>query len=331
MGWAAGDRPWRVDDPVVRAAVLHEYGGVPAIEEFPDAVPGADGGATVVEVLAAGLNPVDIRIASGSFYGGVSPLPTVVGREGAGRTLDGAELVYFDAPHHPYGALAERTLVSTDSMIALPEGTDPAVATCFGVAGLAAWLALESRAQLRAGETVLVLGASGVVGAIAVQAARLLGAGRVVAAARGRAGLDRAIARGADAAVQIGAVEDLAAAFREACGGGPDVVIDPLWGEPAAAAVEACNPEARLIQVGQSAGSHSSLASAAVRGKSLSILGHTNLRVPLEVKRAAYLRMVEHAAAGRLTVDIERIPLERVAEAWERQRGSPGRKLVIVP
>jgi len=253
-----------------------------------------------------------------------------VGREGVGRAPDGA-LAYFDGPVAPYGAFAERALVSSESLIPLPEDVDPALATCFGIAGLAGWLALEWRAQLREGETVLVLGASGVVGGIAVQAARLLGAGRVVAAARDAGGLERARARGADAVVQLGGAENLAEAMREACDGGPDVVIDPLWGEPAAAAVEACRPEARLIQVGQSAGSHSSLSSAAIRGKALAILGHTNGRVPREVRRAAYTRMIEDAVAGRLTVDLETVPLDKVAEAWERQRRSPGRKLVIVP
>jgi NADPH2:quinone reductase len=314
----------------VRAAILREYGRTPELGEFPDPDSVREAGQTVVEVLAAGLNPVDITIASGHFYGGTLPLPSVVGREGLGRTADG-EVAYFDGVVPPYGAFAARVPVYADALIPLPEGIDPALATCFGIAGIAAWTALEWRARLRAGETVLVLGASGVVGGIAVQAARLLGAGRVVAAARDAAGLDRALARGADAGVRLG-VGGVVDALREACGGsGPDVVIDPLWGEPAAAAVEACAPEARLIQIGQSAGSHSTLSSFAVRGKSLAILGHANIRVPREVKRAAYLRMVEHASEGRLTIEIERVPLDRVAEAWERQRRSPGLKLVIVP
>jgi NADPH2:quinone reductase len=312
----------------MRAAILYEYGQVPKVGDFPNPEPAE--GQTVVEVLAAGLNPVDISIASGGFHSGTPPLPYVAGREGVGRAEDGT-VAYFHGPVTPYGSFAERTLVPSESLIPLPVEIDPAHATCFGIAGLAAWLSLTWRGQVREGETVLVLGASGVVGGIAVQAARLLGAARVVAAARDADGLERARARGADAVVQLGAGADLVEALREACAGGPNLVIDPLWGEPAAAAVEACRPEARLVQVGQSAGSHSSISSAAVRGKALSILGHTNFRVPAEVQRAAYTQMVEHAEAGRLTVDIERIPLDRIAEAWERQRGSPRRKLVIVP
>jgi NADPH2:quinone reductase len=312
----------------MRAAILREYGKPPEPGEFED--PQAADGQAVVDVEAAGLNPVDLRMASGTFYGGSPPLPSVVGREGVGRMPDGT-LVYFDGPVAPYGSFAERALVDERTAIPLPAEIDPALATAFGVAGLAAWLALEWRAQLREGETVLVLGASGVVGLVAVQAARLLGAGRVVGAARSAEGLERARERGADEVVQIGAVDDLAQAFREACGEGADVVIDPVWGEPAAAAVQACRTNGRLVQIGESAGSHSSIASAAVRGKLLAILGHTNFLAPAKVKRDAYRRMVEHAAAGELAVDLERVPLDEVADAWRRQQTSPHHKLVIVP
>jgi NADPH2:quinone reductase len=307
----------------MRAAVVHAYGEAPRVDELADPEPDPSAGREVVSLVAGGLNPVDISIASGSFAGASVPLPYIAGREGVGRAADGS-LVYFEGAVFPAGAFAERALVDTASLIPLPDGIDPALAVCFGIAGVAAWVPLETRAGLRSGETVLVLGAGGVVGSIAVQAARVLGAGRVVAASRDAAGLERARAHGADAIVQIGAVDDLALALREACGGGADVVVDPLWGEPAAAAAAASKPNARLVQIGQSAGSHSSIASADVRHKQLAILGHANARVPPESKRSAYLRMIEHAMAGRLTVSLERVPLERVGEAWERQRGLAG-------
>lgn len=313
----------------MRAAILHEHGKPPEPGDFEDPAPAE--GQVVVDVEAAGLNPVDLSIASGSYFAGAPPLPSVVGREGVGRTDDGT-LVYFDRPAVPYGSFAERASVDRSSLIPLPVELDPALATCFGIAGLAAWLALEWRARVTDGETVLVLGASGVVGQIAVQAARLLGAGRVVAAARDRDLLAAARERGADATVEIGAVDDLAGALREACGGdGPNVVVDPLWGEPAAAAIEACAPRARLVQLGQSAGAEASLRSAAIRGKLLAILGHVNWAAPDDVKRPAYERMVEHAAAGRIEVDVERVPLEEVAGAWRRQQQSPHHKIAILP
>src|SRR3954469_8955859 len=310
----------------MRAAILRWYGAPPDVGDFDE--PQATDGQEVVEIVAGGLNPVDIRMASGHFYGGTPPLPSVAGREGIGRRADGS-LVYFDQPVSPCGSFAERAPIVSESAIPLGADVDPALAVAFGIAGLAAWLSLEWRARLREGETVLVLGASGVVGQIAVQGARLLGAGRVVGASR--SDLDRVKEQGADAVVDAGAGGDLAEALREACGGGGDVVIDPVWGEPAAAALEACNPDARLVQIGESAGSHASIPSATVRGRLLSILGHTNFRAPEDVKRDAYRRMVAHAAAGELAVDVERVAIDGVADAWERQQRSPHHKLVIVP
>src|SRR3954468_21020104 len=314
----------------MRAAILRWYGAPPDVGDFDE--PQATDGQEVVEIVAGGLNPVDIRMASGHFYGGTPPLPSVAGREGIGRRADGS-LVYFDQPVSPCGSFAERAPIVSESAIPLGADIDPALAVACGIAGLAAWLALEWRAQLREGETVLVLGASGVVGAVAVQAARLLGAGRVVAAARSPEGLDRARVLGADAVVSLEAAsEDLPDVLREASGGdGYDVVVDPVWGDPAIAALEACRPLARLIQLGESANPYVTLASATVRGRCLEIRGHTNFLAPPEVKSAAYGRMISHAAAGELTVDVERVPLDQAADAWVRQQRSPRHKLVIVP
>jgi NADPH:quinone reductase len=180
---------------------------------------------------------------------------------------------------------------------------------------------------------VLVLGASGPVGLVAVQAARLLGAGRVVAAARSREGLERAHELGADATVALdaGAPEDVASAIRDAAGGPVDVTVDPLWGEPVVAAIHAAAERGRVVQIGQSAGPEATLPSGAVRGKMLSILGHTTLEAPREVVDRAYLRLVEHAAAGPLVMDHEVLPLDRAADAWRRQEELPRRKLVLRP
>ncbi len=326
---ASGPPVREYDVRAMRAAILREYGQTPQVGDFP--APAAGDGQLLVRVLAAGLNPVDLGIASGKFYGGVPPLPCVVGREGVGETGDG-RVVYFDGPVAPYGSFAEQALIAASSACELPEGTDPGLATCFGIAGLAAWLALEYRAHVQPGETVLVLGASGVVGQIAVQGAKLMGAGRVVAAARNAQALAHTLELGADATVAIGEVADLPAALRDACGGeGANVVIDPVWGEPAAAAIQACAPEGRVVQLGAAAGATSEIPSAAIRGRGLQIFGHSNFRVPDDVKHAAFRTMVAHAAAGRLTVQLERVPLDDVASAWERQRSSPRHKLVIVP
>jgi NADPH2:quinone reductase len=316
----------------MHAAVVREY-GTPRYDEFEDPVAGD--GQAVVEVAVAGLNPVDVSRAAGTFYAGKPPLPFVAGSEGVGTLAGEGRRVYFDAPIHPFGSMAERSLVRAADPLDVPDELDDALAVAVGIAGLAAWLPLSWRAQLQQGETVLVLGATGVVGQIAVQAARLLGAGRVVAAGRDDAALRRVAELGADATVQLdapGVADNLANAFVQAAEGTLDVVLDPLWGDPAVAALDALGVGGRLIQIGQSAGATASVPSAFVRGKIAEIRGHTTALAPPDVRREAYLTLSEHAAAGRIQVDVERIPLRDVEAAWERQRkGTSGTKLVLVP
>ncbi len=310
----------------MRAAVVHEL-GVPRAGDFAE--PQAGEGQAVVEVLAAGLNPVDVAICSGRFYAGAPPVPFVAGREGVGL-LDGRR-VYFDAPVLPYGSMAERTLIESQAAYDVPDGVDDGVAVALGISGLAAWLALTWRASLKAGEHVLVLAASGVLGQIAVQAARSLGAARVVAAARSREGLARCEELGADAAVELDDSEDLGAKLAQAADGRIDVVVDPLFGKPFAAAVDAASFGARIVQLGAGAGAESTVSSAPIRGKMLAIMGHTNFAAPPEVKRAAYASLSALAASGELKVQSESIELELVQQAWERLQAGSHRKIVLVP
>ena len=156
----------------------------------------------------------------------------------------------------------------------------------------------------------------------------------MVAAGRNPRGLERASELGADATVRLDEEGDLAERLRSAAGegGGFDVIVDPLWGEPGVAAMEACNRFARHVALGQSAGMHASVSVATVRNTPLTIVGHTNYAIPFEDQQAAYVEMCEHAAAGRLEADVDATPLADVATAWERLRaGSPGKKLVVVP
>jgi NADPH:quinone reductase-like Zn-dependent oxidoreductase len=311
----------------VRAAVLREY-GLPGFGEFDE--PRAGEGQAVVEVAAAGLNPVDVVTATGKFYEGAPPLPSVPGKEGVGM-LDGRR-VYFSPAIQPFGSMAERALIEPENAFDLPEDVDEGLGVALGIAGLAGWLPLSCRAKLEPGEHVLVLGASGAVGQVALQAARLLGAGRLVAGARSAEGLERARALGADEVVSLDQDPDsLEAAIREAADDRLDVVVDPLWGEPAVAAMKAASKWARIVQLGQSAGAEATVASATVRGTPLTIMGHSNFAVPLEVRAEAYATMAAHAAAGELRIDVEKIPLEEVEQAFERQKESPNHKLVLVP
>ena len=312
----------------MRAAVIERFGAPPVVREREE--PKADA-ANVIEVTAAPLNPVDLSIATGKFYAGTPPLPYVPGGEGIGHPRSGvpAERVYFRAAP-PNGALAERA-VTNGQTVPLPEQVSDGVAAALGTPGIAAYLAITRRAQLQPGETVLVLGASGVLGSIAVQVARLLGAGRVIAAARDDRGLARAKELGADETVDLKQAGGLTERIREASRGQLQVVIDPIWGAPAVAALEAMSPLGRFVQLGQSAGPEATVKSAPLRGRYLSILGFTSFLVPWEEQVVAYRRLVDDAAAGNIKVDVELMPLEAVADAWNRQAMSPHRKLVLSP
>lgn len=327
----------------MRAAIVTELGSPPTHGDHP--VPTRSSGQTLIEVLAAPLNPVDIAVGSGRFFAGSPDPPYVPCVEAVGRVLESdafeeGTLVYAGMEGMGLGrdgGGAERALVADAGSVELPQGTDAAVAGALGVAGLAAWLPLAWRAPVREGETVLILGATGTLGLIAVQAAKLLGAGRVVAAGRRPDGLARAAEHGADATVQIDtfgtdAPQTLSEALAKACGGeGPSLVIDPLWGEPFAAALGAAAPGARFVQLGQSAGAEAVVASGLVRGKAVDILGFTNFKVPRDVLHDALLTLVGHASAGRITFDLERVPLVDVTDAWQRQAHGVDTKLVLVP
>src|SRR4051794_17023221 len=312
----------------MRAAVLHEHAEPPRAADFDE--PEEGDGHVVAEVTAAGLNHLDLLKASGEFYMGPPPLPSVVGSDGVARLADGRR-VSFDATEPPHGAMAERTLVKEENLLEVAEGVDDDVAAALGNSGLAAWTALEWRAKLTAGETVLVLGATGAMGNVAVQAAKLLGAGCVVAAARAGERLDRMTGRGADALVDLDAGGDLAAALKEATGDGADVIVDPLWGEPAIAAMGAAKLGARHLQIGHMASPTAEVPALTLRSAVLDLLGFVVFRVPVEVRRDAYRRLTEYAARGDIQVDLERVPLDEVEDAWRRQRGGPDAKLIVVP
>ena len=312
----------------MKAALIRQVGGIPE----PAEVDAPDG--EVVEVLAAPINPIDLAVSRGVLATGHPELPYVPGCEVVGDTADGRTMWVFGGAlgRTRSGGIAQRAAIGDAMAIEVPEGADPAVAAGLGIAGLAGWLPLAWRAPLEGGENVLVLGATGSVGLVAVQTAKLLGAARVVAVGRSPEGLDRALSVGADATVRLDETDDLVAAFKEAFGGeGPSYVFDPLWGAPVAAAVEAAVPWATIVNLGQSAGATSELASAAVRFKSLSILGHTNFAASRDVLVEHYARLVGHVIAGDIRFDVERVPLEDVADAWRRQVEGAGTKLVVIP
>ena len=308
--------------------MIRKVGGLPEVGTVAEPV------GETIEVLAAPINPIDLSVSRGVLASGHPELPYVPGCEAVGRSADGTMVWLFGGSlgRTSDGALAERAAVGGARLVTVPQGATAALAAGFGIAGLAGWLPFAWRAPLIGGEDVLVLGATGSVGLVAVQTAKLLGAARVAAAGRREAGLQRAVDLGADAALQLDEAGDLVTAFRELFGGdGPSYVFDALWGEPGAAAVVSSAPEATIVNLGQSAGGTAALSSEAVRFKSLTILGMSVYGVPSDVLEEQYRRLVEHAMAGDIRLDIEQVPLDSVADAWLRQAEGAGAKLVVVP
>lgn len=319
----------------MRAARIPELGELPRIEEM-DAPKRADG-QLLAAPTAVPLNPVDIATGTGRFYGGSPPTPYTPGSEGVARVVEGDGIaadtrVYVAGDglgRSRDGTLAERAVLTQEATIPLPDEVSDELAGACGTAGLAGWLPVVWRAQVGPGDRVLVLGATGIVGLAAVQAARIRGATGIVAAGRRPEGLAHAEQCGAHRCLSL-EESNLASTFREATGGeGPTVVIDPLWGKPLVAALESAAKGARIVQIGQSAGAIAEIPSALVRGKQLEIHGYSNFEVPEAVRREAYLELVGHAATGEVSFPIETYPFERVAEAWERQAAGPGAKIVI--
>jgi NADPH2:quinone reductase len=286
---------------------MHELGGVPRVDDVD-----APEGSNVVAVAAAGLNPVDVAIGSGRFYGGSPDTPYVIGSEAVGKAPDGRR-VWF----RTNGAVAEQAVASPDQTFEIPEGVDDATALACGVAGVTGWLAVTWRAQVTADDTVLVLGASGTVGSAAVQGAKLLGAKRVVGAARRTENVPDA----ADEVVELSGSYELPEAT---------VVIDVLWGEPAERALENAAHGVRFVQLGQSAGPSASLQSGWIRGRMMNVLGLSLFSTPPDVIAEGYRELCEHARNGRVGCEVETFALDDVAEAWQRQAsGSPGSKIVV--
>lgn len=320
----------------MKAAVLHELGKAPRFEEFVEPKAGKD--EVVVRVRAASLKAVDRQLASGSHYASPRDLPVICGTDGVGDLEDGAR-VFFGGPRRPYGAMAERTVVPRAFCFPVPSSIDDDTAAALPNPGVSAWLSLSHRARVAPGETVLILGATGVTGQLAVQMAKLLGARRVIGAGRNERALTRLRELGADATIHLEeANESLKNAFaREAGDAGFDVVIDYLWGRPTEALLAAITRaefaavtrETRLVQVGESAGPAISLPAAVLRSTALTISGTAGIP-PREVLVDAMQQVMERAAQGKLRIETERVALADIETVWQRQEQS-GRRIVVAP
>jgi len=320
----------------MKAAVINGFGEVPQYLDFPDPVATSKG--TLVQVKASVLENFDKGTASGKHYSSQKMyphFPAVVGTDGVGLTEDG-RMVGFRAIDPPYGAFAEKVVAG--HIIPVPDGIDAAKATAIPPSALTSLLPLKYSAKLQPGETVLINGATGVSGRIAIQVAKMLGAGKIVGTGRNPGSLKFIKELGADEVISLDQPdEQLANAFRAAEGpNGYDVVVDFLWGHPAEVLIKTFIPteagfakrNIRYIEIGGKAGFDITLPAAALRTSGLQLMGIG--KISNEVLMEELANIWNWIKEDKLYMDIERVPLANIAEAWQRE-DLAGKRLVIVP
>ena len=314
----------------MQAAVVNVLSQPPRYQSFPE--PAAGDGEGIIHVRAAGLHPIVKALASGSHYAGKGEVPAVPGIDGVG-TLDDGTRVYFTFARRPWGSMCERTVAPRAKCLSLPDGIDDLQAAAIVNPGMSAWLSLKERAGLSRGETVLILGATGVAGQLAIQAARHLGARRVIAAGRN---VEALAGTNVDAIVKLDQPDDAVRdAFAAEAATGIDVVHDYLWGRPTELLLEALSKgfsanatrATRLVEVGESAGRTINLPGATLRSLDLKLLGSGFGSVPLQKVFDAIPTLFSLAASGTFKVSVEPVPLKDVEAAWTR--AEKGRRIVF--
>ena len=326
-----------VPDRVV-AAIIDRPGAPPHLGMV--GLPALTAGHSLLRVLAAPLNPLDLLIASGNFHSARHQQPYVPGSECVGVVVQSQRHppgtpVYAQCqagPDRP-GSLATHLVVPDDEMLALPHGLDAVAAAAVGNSGVAAYMPLIETAGLQAGETVLILGATGAVGQLAVQIARSHGAAKVVGVGRDQSALGRLLRMGADAIVALQPDEsenDLAARLCEAAGP-VDVLLDGLFGVPLQAALQCCGPLGRVVNIGNPSGPTVVLSAGLLRSKQLTLSGFAGIHMSMTAKQKALRWLWRQITAAAIEVDVRTSALRDIAAAWSVQQSSPHAKCVVVP
>jgi NADPH:quinone reductase-like Zn-dependent oxidoreductase len=318
----------------MNAAVVHSYDQPPRYETFADPVPTID--EVLIDVSAAGLHPIVKSLAKGAHYGSTGQLPSIPGVDGVGRTPDGTR-VLFGSSRPPYGTFAERSITRRAMCTPLPANLDDAVVAAMINPAMSSWAALEHRAHFVNGESILILGATGCAGHLAVQVARRLGAKRVVAVGRNPQALEETKSLGADAVISLNQDrETLIAAFRAEINNGIDVVLDYLWGPPAEALLAAvvqkgldhASGHLRYVQIGNSAGPTISLHAATLRSSGLELIGSGFGSVSMEKIFESLRSILREAAKSPLRIKLITAPLRDVEKLWNTPEGA---RLVFQP
>lgn len=313
----------------MRAAVVTAFDTPPQVDERPDPV-ARDGDELVVDLVAAGLHPRVRSQADGSHYTSTGALPLVPGIDGVGRDADGA-LRYFVLDEEADGSFSERVLIDARRSVVLPPDVDPFVIAAAMNPAMSSWIALRRRIAFPPGQRVLVLGATGNAGRLAVPIASRLGAGEVVAVARDAGKLSELPALGASttAALDDPALGTIVADV--------DVVLDYLWGEPAARVMTALVRERAdrsrpvdWVQIGAVTSATAPIPSAALRASQLRIVGSGQGSVGTRDIVAELPALAEVLTAGGLPIATRPVGLAEVASVWT-QPSDPRTRIVIVP
>ncbi len=319
----------------MHAAVVTSFDEPPHYQDIAVPTPSTDD-QELVEVLAVGLHPRVRTDASGRHYTSTGKLPTIPGVDGVGR-LDDGRRVYFVADDELPGPMAQRAVVDMRRTVALPEDADDEMIAAAMNPAMSSWVALRRRVPIEAGQSVLVLGATGNAGTMAVQVAKRLGAGRVVGAGRNVERLNALTNLGADEIVQLtGDAPQSATALAHAAAD-VDIVIDYLWGKPAEQAIMALltaradrSRAMNWIQIGAMAGPTLELPSVALRSANLRIQGNGQGAVSARGYLAELPSLIEEIGSGSLRITARAVPLRDVESAWSLP-DVPGERTVIVP
>jgi NADPH:quinone reductase-like Zn-dependent oxidoreductase len=304
----------------MKAAVVMGAGETPVYAEFSEPAPSA--WESRIAVTAAAISQVVKSRASGRHYSSSGGFPFVVGIDGVGRLDDGSR-VYFVLPRAPYGAMAERTVAPSAQCLPLPDELDDVTAAAIANPGMSSWAAYRERAKLTAGETVLVNGATGTAGRLAVQIAKHLGAKKVVATARNAGGLKSVAALGADVTIPL--VDDepaLEERLKDQFAQGVDVVIDYLWGKSAErlliAGAKAGQEAApiRFVQIGAVSGPDITLPSAVLRSSAIVLMGSGIGSIKLDRFVRAIDGVLRATVPAGLKIGFNPVPLSDVEQAW---------------
>jgi NADPH:quinone reductase-like Zn-dependent oxidoreductase len=320
--------------PKMNAAVVTSFAEPPHYRPFD--VPEPSGTGLLADVLAAGLHPRVRSGAAGRHYTSSGTLPMIPGVDGVGRLPDG-RVVYFAADDDVLGTMADKAIVDPRRTVELPGGTDVAKVAAAMNPAMSSWVALRRRVQLQPGQSVFILGATGNAGAMAVQVAKRLGAGRVVGAGRDLGRLQALRPAGADEVVQLTDDAEATSAALAAAAAETDIVLDYLWGQPAQQAiialVTARADRSRLldwIQIGSIAGPTTELPSTALRSANLRVQGSGQGSVSPRAYLAELPSLVAEISAGTIAVQARTMPLADVEQAWTMKE-SPGERTVLIP